>query len=150
MIECERKFLISSSPPIEKIIPKFFRQGYLVAKSPQVRIRIIDNAKAYWTIKFKTGDAGTRYEFEEQINDLATAEELFARCEYQLSKYRYELPIEGTKLKWEIDFYKNSPPVAEIELPNMNYPLPEKPYWLGEEITGNKKYSNLRIAGYLQ
>jgi len=66
----------------------------------------------------------------------------------RLSKTRYEIPWK--KLKIEIDVYhgrNDGLVVAEVEFPNHTVRRKFKPpRWFGREITGEKRYSNVRLA----
>jgi CYTH domain-containing protein len=148
MQEIERRFLVKGSPPIEGT-GIYMLQGYIHPKKPQVRIRIT-STECTLTIKYKTETIGIRDEYE-QIIGFEMANELYKKCEYKLQKWRYKIPIMGTLLKWEIDVYPeihNNLIIAEIELPDIDYDLGELPSWIGKEITGENRYSNISIAGY--
>jgi adenylate cyclase len=61
---------------------------------------------------------------------------------------RYEFPWK--KFVIEIDIYRGEHAglvVAEVEFPNHSSRKKFKPPgWFGREVTGNKRYSNLRLA----
>ena len=63
-----------------------------------------------------------------------------------IKKTRYVI-WEG-KLKWEIDKFAGENRglmIAEVELPDEKEAI-AKPDWLGEEVTGNKRYFNLNLV----
>ena len=66
----------------------------------------------------------------------------------RLTKTRYELPWK--ELKIEVDVYhgrNRGLMVAEVEFPNHASRRKFKPpRWFGREVTGEKRYSNARLA----
>ena len=96
------------------------------------------------TIKGIGNESGaSRFEWEKEIS-IDDAKSLLTLCEPGIiDKTRFIVPEEGG-LKYEVDeFYgdNNGLVVAEIELPTEEYHF-KKPDWLGEEVTGIKKYYN--------
>ena len=113
-----------------------------------MRIRIRDG-KGILTIKGPSLDGGlSRYEWEKEIS-LADAEELLLLCgDAQIEKRRYLVKC-GAHV-YEVDeFYGDNQGlvVAEIELEDENETF-EKPAFLGEEVTGDKKYYNSHLTRY--
>lgn len=150
MKEIERKYLVVGQPPIKGINSVYYMQGYLHTEGPQVRVRISSNLIHTLTIKYKTNTPGIRDEFEQVIPHEMAAD-LYNRCKYKIRKWRFTIPIPETTLFWEIDKYDsphNGLMTAEVELPNIDYDLGQLPIWIGKEITGKSKYSNLTLAGY--
>jgi adenylate cyclase len=142
-IEIERKFLVQGEYKNSAHRTYKIKQGY-ISRVPErtVRVRIRDN-KAFITIKGISSKNGlSRYEFEKEIS-LKEAEELFLLCEKGIiDKTRHLIEFEGNN--FEVDeFHANHTGlvIAEIEL---NEEIQEfaKPEWLGEEVTGNKRYYN--------
>lgn len=147
-LEIERKFLVKDMSFIEKSYQKtIFKQGYLnTHKERTVRIRIA-NKNAFITIKGKSNNSGTsRYEWEKEI-DLKEGEQLLNLCEPgMISKTRYL--IKSGIHTYEVDVFEENNKgliVAEIELNNENETF-IKPDWLGEEVTGQKKYYNSQLT----
>ena len=66
----------------------------------------------------------------------------------RLTKTRYDVPWK--KLTIEIDIYRGSNEglmVAEVEFPDVEtYHSFRPPAWLGEEVTGASRYSNVKLA----
>ena len=147
-LEIERKFLVKGnfkSAANESIV---IIQGYL-SSSPErtVRVRTWDK-KAFLTIKGKTNSTGTsRFEWEKEIPH-EEALELLKICEPGIiHKTRFIVTIRE-KLAFEVDeFYDENEGLimAEIELPNEDFPF-EKPDWLGEEVTNDKRFYNSYLA----
>jgi CYTH domain-containing protein len=113
-----------------------------------VRVRIRDG-KGILTIKGPSLNGGlSRYEWEKEIT-LAEAEELLLLCgDAQIEKRRYL--VKCGKHIYEVDeFYGDNEGlvVAEIELDDEEETF-EKPAFLGEEVTGDKKYYNSHLTRF--
>ncbi|RZA33109.1 MAG: CYTH domain-containing protein [Lysobacteraceae bacterium] len=141
-VEIERKFLLAGEGWRSLGEPVLLRQGYLCSDPERtVRVRIEGDAGVL-TIKSKSTGA-TRGEWEYPI-PLDEAEELLDRlCERPLvEKYRRRIPYAG--FTWEVDEFLGENAglvVAEIELPREDAAF-DKPDWLGQEVTGDKRYYN--------
>ncbi|WDE06747.1 CYTH domain-containing protein [Thalassomonas viridans] len=143
-IEIERKFLVSNEQYKADARQKVrITQGYLNS-TPERTVRVRTKGdKGYLTIKGLSNESGTtRYEWEKEIPlDEATA--LLALCEPGvIDKTRYLVP--AGKHTFEVDeFYGDNQGlvVAEVELASEEEAF-NKPQWLGEEVTGDKKYYN--------
>ena len=147
-IEIERKFLVKGD--FKQFAVKKYKivQGFL-SKVPErtVRIRIKDK-QGFITIKGIGNDSGSsRFEWEQEIK-LADAKALLKLCEPGIiEKWRYIIPTENN-LFFEVDeFLKENKglKIAEIELPTEKTEF-NIPSWLGEEVTGIKKYYNAVLA----
>lgn len=144
MLEIERKFLVTStSYKKEAFSKKRIIQGYLNSNPERtVRIRIKEN-KAYLTIKGNSSASGmSRFEWEKEIA-VDEAKNLLLLCEKGvIDKTRFEVKV-GNHI-YEIDeFYGENEglEMAEIELKSETEWF-EKPSWLGEEVTNDKRYYN--------
>src|SRR6266480_3613341 len=146
--EIERKFLIKQLP-VEILRSRHFRiaQGYL-ANEPggrHVRLRKKGNTTS---LTFKVGRAIAREEREIRLSPKQFATLWPATTGRRLHKTRYEIPWK--KLKIEIDIYhgrNHGLMVAEVEFPNQTSRRRFKPpRWFGREVTGEKRYSNVRLA----
>ena len=145
--EIERKFLVKSEAyKAEACKETRIIQGYLLSIPERiVRVRIQGN-RGFITIKGKSSDSGaSRYEWEKEIS-VTEAEELLQLCEPgMINKTRYE--VKAVRFKFEVDeFYGENQGlvVAEIELSDEKDAF-EKPAWLGEEVTGERKYYNAML-----
>ena len=150
--EIERKFLVKDGRYKELAFASSrIRQGYICSGHGRtVRVRIRD-AHGYLTIKGpSTNDGLSRYEFEKEIT-LDEAEHLMALCEPGLiDKTRYL--VKSGAHTFEVDeFYGENEGlvIAEVELGSEDEPY-EKPDFIGEEVTGDKRYynSHLRVNPY--
>lgn len=141
-IETERKFLVKDSS-FKQLAVKAYRikQGYIAHDGGNtVRVRIRDN-QGFLTIKGPSMNGISRFEWEREI-PLQEAEELFLLCRGgAIDKTRYIVP---SGKYFEVDeFYGENEGLvmAEIELDSPDEPF-ERPEWLGEEVTGDKRYYN--------
>ena len=148
MTEIERKFLVTSIDFIaQSNNQNRIVQGYLNSNpSRTVRVRI-KGAKGFLTIKGKGNASGTtRFEWETEIA-VAEAELLLQLCEKGIiDKIRYEILVG--KHTFEVDVFSGENQgliMAEVELSNEN-DFFEKPKWLGNEVTGDKRYYNSYLS----
>ncbi|MFT5253228.1 MAG: adenylate cyclase [Flavobacteriales bacterium] len=148
MIEIERKFLVTNdSFKMEAFTENRIAQGYL-SSAPErtVRVRIKAN-KGYLTIKGITNETGmSRFEWEKEI-PVDEAKSLLHLCEKGvIDKTRYEVKLG--KHIYEVDeFYGRNEGliIAEIELQSETETF-EKPNWLGQEVTNDKRYYNSYLS----
>ncbi|MDA9279095.1 CYTH domain-containing protein [Schleiferiaceae bacterium] len=144
--EIERKFLVAHQAWRESVNTiHVYRQGYLSYDSERtVRVRATE-VTGYLTIKGIT-EGLTRDEFEYEI-PLADALALLQLCERPaVEKKRYIVP-NGAHV-WEIDVFEGVNEglvVAEIELDSEDEAF-DKPNWLGNEVSGDRKYSNSALS----
>lgn len=147
MLEIERKFLVKGNFKQEVASSSRIVQGYICSvpgKSVRIRIR---GEKGYLTIKGASDEKGmSRYEFEQEI-PLTDAEQLLSLCEPGvIDKVRYLVDCGGHT--WEVDEFHGDNEgllVAEIELVSEDEAF-ERPDWLGDEVTGDRKYYNSMLA----
>jgi len=151
--EIERKYLVAGTSWRAAVVSRSaLAQGYLAhTNTTAVRVRIVDHATAFLTIK--SASAGmTRSEFEYEI-PLPDARTLMAHCDGVIvSKQRHVVSAgpsrQGADLFWEIDVYEGDLAglvTAEIELPSEDAHF-EMPEWLGREVTDDKRYYNAALA----
>lgn len=148
MIEIERKFLVNSLDFIEKAHQKSrIVQGYLNS-NPERTVRIrMKGDKGYITIKgIGNGSGLSRFEWEKEI-PLADAERLLILCEKGIiDKIRYEVKFENHIIEVDVFAGDNEGLIlAEIELKSETEQI-QKPNWLGEEVTNDKKYYNAYLS----
>ncbi|MGY6649395.1 CYTH domain-containing protein [Wenyingzhuangia sp. IMCC45574] len=146
--EIERKFLVTNLDFINQSFDSNrIEQGYLNShKERTVRVRIKNN-NGYLTIKGVSNESGTsRFEWEKEIS-ITEATQLLAICEPGvISKTRYLVKMQ--QHTYEVDVFDGANEgliIAEIELNEENERF-EKPEWLGEEVTGQKKYYNSQLS----
>jgi CYTH domain-containing protein len=146
--EIERKFLVKLLPHNLKRWRSFvIEQGYLATESAgrQVRLRKRGNAAS---LTFKVGRGSHREEREIKLSPKQFATLWPATTARRLRKVRYEIPWDNVMI--EIDVYRGRHTglvVAEVEFPDTASCRRFKaPWWFGREVTGEKRYSNVRLA----
>lgn len=151
MEEIERKFLILNTPDFRQEAFRKTRivQGYLnSAVERTVRVRIRGEA-AFLTVKGQSSSNGlSRFEWEREIS-VSEAEDLMKLCEPgTIEKIRYEIKF-GNHIFEADEFLGENEGLllAEVELEAEDEKI-AKPAWLGEEVTGNKKYYNSYLSKF--
>ncbi|MBW6478270.1 MAG: CYTH domain-containing protein, partial [Bacteroidales bacterium] len=123
------------------------RQGYLSSVPDRtVRVRV-KGESGFITVKGKSNASGvSRFEWEKEI-PLHEAEELLKICEPGIiEKTRYL--VKSGEHTFEVDeFYGDNKGliIAELELKSEDEAF-FKPEWIGEEVTGDKKYYNAYLV----
>ena len=146
-LEIERKFLINGDFKQDAYAYEEVVQGYLSSVAERtVRIRIKGD-KAYITIKGIGNESGmSRYEWEKEIS-VTDAHELIKLCEPGIiDKVRYY--IKNGEYIFEVDEFRGDNEgliIAEIELKDESGEF-SRPAWLGEEVTGDKRYYNASLV----
>src|SRR5699024_6131344 len=146
--EIERKFLVNGESFKNQAIKKVeIIQGYLNSTPERnVRVRTAGN-QGFITIKGPSSDDGTtRFEWEKEIS-IEEAKALLRLCELAIiEKVRYYVKVGNHTFEVDEFFGVNESLIlAEVELNTVDEEF-EKPDWLGEEVTGNKKYYNARLS----
>jgi len=146
--EIERKFLLKRLPegltdyPHEEIA-----QGYLAVErgGVQVRLRKKGNVRS---LTYKRGTKNAREEREVRLS-VEQFEALWPATEdRRLTKIRYDVPCGERTI--ELDIYTgrhDGVVVAEVEFPDeqtcRSFVPPD---WIGEDVTGKSRYSNVMMA----
>jgi adenylate cyclase len=146
-VEIERKFKVTGD--FRPYVSRSYRicQGYLnSAPERTVRVRIKGD-RGYITVKGISSESGTsRYEWEKEI-PVGEAADLLRICEQGIiDKTRHIVEVDGPDGKnvFEIDEFHGDNEglvIAEIELSHEDEDF-VRPQWLGEEVTGDKRYYN--------
>ena len=146
--EIERKFLLKQFPPNLKKYPHdLVEQGYLAAGSGGLQVRLRKKGSVL-SLTYKQGTRGHREEREirlslEQFNALWPA-----TAGRRLTKVRYDVPWKKHTI--EIDVYRGRHDglvVAEVEFEDLKSCAEfQPPDWLGRDVTGKPKYSNVAMA----
>ena len=146
--EIERKFLVKWLPDGLKRSRSFvIEQGYLATESAgrQVRLRKRGHTAS---LTFKARRNSHREEREINLSPKQFAALWPGTAGRRLRKVRYEIPWENVLI--ELDIYRGRHAglvVAEVEFPNRASCRRFKaPWWFGREVTGEKRYSNVRLA----
>lgn len=145
--EVERKFLVGGDGWREAATRRVpYRQGYLSTTGRSaVRVRLAGE-KAFFTIKSAVPGV-ERSEFEYPIPVDDAREMLDSLCEGTLIEKTRHFVEHGGRT-WEVDEFEGDNAglvVAEIELADADDAF-ERPEWLGEEVSGDKRYYNAALA----
>lgn len=141
-IEIERRFLVVNDSWKGETSGTQYRQGYLYFQTDGVlRIRIAGD-KGFLTVKVLK-DALSALEYEYEIPGRDAKEMLTGLCKGNpVEKMRYHVIYAG--MAWDIDVFSGDNEglvIAEIELKETGQEI-SLPPWVGEEVTGQKKYLN--------
>ena len=141
--EIEKKFLVAGEFKESAKKATRITQGYL-SSVPERTVRVrVKGEKGYITVKGIGNDSGaSRFEWEKEI-PVEDVRDLLKICEPGvIDKTRYLVDCDGHT--FEVDeFYGDNEGlvVAEVERSDENEAF-TRPSWLGEEVTGDKKYYN--------
>lgn len=150
-IEIERKFLLKNDEWKKQVTETHvIKQGYLqsglqASQKSSVRVRV-SNKQA--NINVKSADLSiVRQEFEYEIPLHDAQQMLKTLCvDKVIEKTRFLVPYKSHL--WEIDIFSGENSglqMAEIELTHPDE-LFEKPDWIGEEVSDDKRYYNNYLA----
>ncbi len=146
--EIERKFLLERLPEKLKSSRRYvIAQGYLATEPAGRQVRLRKKGKTA-SLTFKMGRGRAREEREIKLSPKQFAALWPATAGRRLRKLRYEIPWKNLLI--EIDIYRGKHSglvVAEVEFPDHAICRKFKPpSWFGREVTGEKRYSNVRLA----
>lgn len=145
--EIERKFLVRDLRILDGRQGDRIIQGYLAKESGSMSTRVrIRGDRAYLTLK--SPKAGfSRDEFEYVI-PLTDAEAMIANhCSGRIVR-KTRFLVDHAPHVFEVDVFEGRHAgliVAEVELPHEQAAM-RLPDWLGDEITGDNRYSNFVLA----
>ena len=143
--EIERKFLVAGDYKQAAVSSSYIVQGY-IGRTPSLTFRIrLRDERGYLTVKGRTDEAGmSRDEWEYEI-PAADARELLAHSDGSIEKRRYMVPAGRHTFEVDEFFGANEGlTMAEVELSSPDEAF-ERPAWLGEEVTGDKRYYNSQL-----
>jgi adenylate cyclase len=146
--EIERKFLVRQLPDdLTKYRSNEITQGYLVSLDDGLQVRLRKSGEKC-TLTFKRGAGHVREEREIELG-ADQFEALWPATEgKRLVKTRSEIPLGD--LVVEIDVYHGRHEgliVAEVEFDGEEAAKTfEPPDWLGDDVTGDPRYSNQLLA----
>jgi adenylate cyclase len=146
--EIERKFLLKRLPEELKRSRRYvIAQGYLATEPAGRQVRLRKKGKTT-SLTFKVGRGAAREEREIKLSSKQFAALWPATAGRRLRKLRCEIPWRNLLI--EIDIYRGRHSglvVAEVEFPDHAMCRKFKPpSWFGREVTGEKRYSNVRLA----
>jgi len=146
--EIERKFLLKELPPgLNRLRSHVIAQGYLASEPGGRHVRLRKKGKTT-SLTFKVGRGSAREEREIELSPKQFASLWPATAGRRLRKLRHEIPWKDLLI--EVDTYRGRHSglvVAEVEFPDRATCRKFKPpSWFGREVTGEKRYSNVRLA----
>ncbi len=146
--EIERKFLLRQLPDqLKRSRHYVIEQGYLATEPAGRQVRLRKKGKTV-SLTFKVGRGAHREEREIKLSPKQFATLWPATAGRRLYKLRYEIPWRNLLI--EIDIYRRRHSglvVAEVEFPDrVTCRKFKPPSWFGREVTGEKRYSNARLA----
>ncbi len=146
--EIERKFLLKELPPgFNRFRSYVIAQGYLASEPGGRHVRLRKKGKTT-SLTFKVGRGSAREEREIELSPKQFASLWPATAGRRLRKLRHEIPWKDLLI--EVDTYRGRHSglvVAEVEFPDRATCRKFKPpSWFGREVTGEKRYSNVRLA----
>lgn len=146
--EIERKFLLKELlPGLNRFRSYAIAQGYLANEPGGRHVRLRKKGKTA-SLTFKVGRGSVRDEREIKLSPKQFASLWPATIGRRLRKLRYEIPWKNFLI--EIDIYRGENAgliVAEVEFASRAAARKFKPpSWFGREVTGEKRYSNIRLA----
>ena len=146
--EIERKFLVKRLPrDLEQHRNREIEQGYLAASRDGTQLRLRKAGRQH-SLTFKRGSGIVREEWEINLTP-AQFERLWpATAGCRLRKKRYDVPFGEFVI--EVDIYEGSNKgliVAEVEFETKEQCEQfQPPDWLGRDVSGKPRYSNVKLA----
>jgi adenylate cyclase len=146
--EIERKFLVRQLPTgLTTYSHAEIVQGYLVSMDDGLQVRLRKSGERY-SLTYKRGTGNVREEREVELS-AEQYDALWPATEgKRLVKSRYEIPLGEHTI--EIDVYHDRHEglvVAEVEFDDEEAAKDfEPPAWLGDDVTGDPRYSNQLLA----
>src|SRR6266481_1278550 len=146
--EIERKFLLKRlTKELKRSRRYVIAKGYLATEPAGRQVRLRKKGKTA-SLTFKMGRGAAREEREIKLSPKQFAALWPATAGRRLRKLRCEIPWRNLLI--EIDIYRGRHSglvVAEVEFPNRAMCRKfKRPSWFGREVTGEKRYSNVRLA----
>jgi adenylate cyclase len=146
--EIERKFLLKQLPDqLTRSRHSIIEQGYLATEPAGRQVRLRKKGKTA-SLTFKVGRGAHREEREIKLSPKQFAALWPGTAGRRLRKVRYEIPWKNLLI--EIDVYRGRHAglvVAEVEFPDrVTCRRFKPPSWFAREVTGEKRYSNVRLA----
>ncbi len=146
--EIERKFLIKRLPlEILRARHSKIAQGYLATEPGGRHVRLRKRRETA-SLTFKVDRGSAREEREITLSAKQFATLWPATAGRRLHKVRYEVRWKNVTI--EVDIYQGRNKglvVAEVEFPSqLSCRRFKPPPWFGREVTGERRYSNVKLA----
>lgn len=149
-VEYEHKLLVTGDGWRSAVTQRSsLSQAYLCARPGMtIRVRVVDQALAYLTIKGRqVGIGRPEYEYEIPTSDAAALLAMVTDG-YPITKTRYELG--GEWAGWIVDEFADANAglvVAELEVPTPDTPW-TVPDWAGADVTDDFRYTNAELFSH--
>ena len=148
MLEIERKFLVKRLPwRLARFPHRRIEQGYLLARCDGFQVRLRKSGRIF-QLTTKRNEGIARDEIEIALTRAQFAQLWPATRGWRLTKIRYLVPLGAVTA--EIDIYLGRHKglvVVEVEFANVSACRQfEPPDWFGAEVSGDPRYSNVRLA----
>ncbi len=146
--EIERKFLLKQLPSnLRRFRKQIIDQGYLALGRDGTQVRLRKSGSRH-LLAIKRGRGLARDEIEVRLTRAQFDQLWPATAGFRLKKTRYNVPLGEYTV--EIDVYRGRNKgvmVAEVEFPNARAcERFQPPDWFGAEVSGQWRYSNVRLA----
>ena len=146
--EIERKFLVRKLPEDLAAYPSTeLSQGYLVSMDDGLQVRLRKKREQY-SLTYKRGLGNVREEREIALT-AAQFSTLWPATEgKRLIKTRYDIPLGDRVVEIDLSGGQHEGlVVAEVEFDDEESALNfQPPDWLGDDVTGDPRYSNQLLA----
>lgn len=147
-MEIERKYLITDPLPNYREYPfHAIEQGYLCTE-PVVRVRREDES---YYLTYKSKGLLSREEYNLPLTKEAY-DHLIQKADGNIiTKKRYLIPVEGTRLTIEFDVFEGK--FEGLMLAEVEFETEEEansftpPEWFGKDVTFSGEYQNSRLSG---
>ncbi|MFN7024481.1 MAG: CYTH domain-containing protein [Pseudorhizobium sp.] len=150
-LEIERKFLVVDQSWRALTADGRHILDHLIARFDlgKARIRVCDNTTTLTIKSARRGFSRSEYHIELTEADGQAMIADFARSP-GLEKSRYEIRVND--VVWQVDEYLGpllGLVTADVELPSEDHHF-DKPDWVGEEITGDSRYSSSTLSAAVE
>jgi adenylate cyclase len=145
--EIERKWLVSTPPPLTNLEGRKIIQGYIAVCADGTEVRLRQKGKSFFQT-IKTGHGLKRGEIETELSE-KQFKTLWPGTEgRRLEKLRYVIEWSGYQI--ELDLYQKNLRglvLAEVEFKSLERAERfSPPQWFGKEVTNDKRYKNASLA----
>lgn len=145
--EIERKFLVARMPDLTDARATEIRQGYVTRPEDSIEVRLRQKGAAFF-VTIKTGEGMVRGEYETEVPREAF-DRLWPAATGRIEKTRWTGRLaDGAVFELDVFEAPHAPlTVVEVEFEDEAAAHAfVAPDWFGEDVSGNKAYSNKVMA----